>query len=202
MGWILMLRSNVNATIYCEIEALIIGTWSCKEHSIAGSSFRTGHCFVGLPIVTSFENSFVMDATTNLNVEEDLSSNNKALLFKTDATTKHESGSRCVLIDLIWFVEVPGSRTNDANVLHEVLFCKGDGFTCHQCEDAAWNFCWWSKNQILYKKEPSNKPFLNSDKNGKLQRKHRQILWNFFVKALANWMVEYFMNQYYFACVT
>ena len=45
---------------------------------------------------------------------------------------------------LIWFVEVPGSRTNDAKVLHEVLFCKGDGFTRHQCEDAAWNFCWWS----------------------------------------------------------
>ena len=48
-----------------------------------------------------FENSFVTDATTNLNVEEDLSLNNKALLFKTDATTKHESVSRGVFIDLI-----------------------------------------------------------------------------------------------------
>jgi hypothetical protein len=65
----------------------IIGTQSCKEISIAGSSFGTGRCFAGLSIVWPFENSFVTDATTNLNVEEDLSLKDKALLFETDAAT-------------------------------------------------------------------------------------------------------------------
>jgi hypothetical protein len=58
-----------------------------KELSIAGLSFGTGHCFAGLSIVGPFENSFVTDATTNLNVEEDLSLKDNALLFETDATT-------------------------------------------------------------------------------------------------------------------
>jgi hypothetical protein len=30
-----------------------------------------------------------------------------------------------------------------------------------------------------------------------LQREHGQILQDFFVLGLANWMVEYLMNQYY-----
>ena len=72
-----MLHSNVN----------VIGTWSYKELSIAGSSFETGRCFAGLSFVGPFENLFVTDTTTNLNVAEDLSLKDKALLFETDATT-------------------------------------------------------------------------------------------------------------------
>jgi hypothetical protein len=40
-----------------------------------------------MSIVWPFENSFVTDATTNLNVEEDLSLKDNALLFETDART-------------------------------------------------------------------------------------------------------------------
>ncbi len=87
IGCILMLRSNVNTTINCQIYAIIIGMWGCKELSMAGSSFGTGRCIAGLSIVAPLENSFVTDAATNLNVEEDLSLKDKALLFETDAAT-------------------------------------------------------------------------------------------------------------------
>jgi hypothetical protein len=39
-----------------------------------------------------FEHSFATDATTNWNLEEDLSSKDKALLFETDATTNWNVG--------------------------------------------------------------------------------------------------------------
>ena len=65
------------------------------------------------------------DATTNLNVEEDLSLKDNALLFEMDARTNlivAEDLSR-----LIWFVEVTGSHTNNAKVLHEtVANCIGN----------------------------------------------------------------------------
>jgi hypothetical protein len=45
-----------------------------------------------LSIVRPLENSFVKDATTSLNVKEDLSLNDKALLLETDATTNLNVG--------------------------------------------------------------------------------------------------------------
>ncbi len=63
-----------------------------------------------------------MNATTNLNVEEDLSLKDNALLFKTDATTNLNMTED--LSWLIWFVEVTGTHTNDAKVLHETLVVK------------------------------------------------------------------------------
>jgi hypothetical protein len=122
IGCVSMLRLNVNATINCQIDAIIIGTWSCKELSIAGLSFRTGRCFAGLSIVGPFENSFVMDATTNLNMEEDLSLKDKALLFEMDAATNLNVAED--LSQLIWFVEVAHSHTNDAKVLHKTYVMK------------------------------------------------------------------------------
>jgi hypothetical protein len=50
-------------------------------------SFETERCFAGLSFVGPFENLFVTGATTYLNVEEDLSLKDKALLFETGATT-------------------------------------------------------------------------------------------------------------------
>ncbi len=125
MGCILMLRLNANTTINCQIDALIIGTWSCIERSIAGLPFRTGRCFAELSIVRTLENSFVTDAATNLNLEEDLSLNDTALLFKTDATTNLNVAED--LSQLIWFVEVMGSHTNDSKVLHETCVVKVTG---------------------------------------------------------------------------
>jgi len=134
-----MLCSNVNATIYCQIDAIIAGTWSCKEHSIARLSFGTGRCFAGLSFVGPFRNSFVMDATTTFNVEEDLSLKDKALLFKMDATTNLNVAED--LSWLIWFVEVTGAHTNDVKVLRKTFVMKvTDSHTNNvQCEDAAWN---------------------------------------------------------------
>ena len=117
-----MLCSNVNATIYCQIDAIIAGTWSCKEHSIARLSFGTGRCFAGLSFVGPFRNSFVMDATTTFNVEEDLSLKDKALLFKMDATTNLNVAED--LSWLIWFVEVTGAHTNDVKVLRKTFVMK------------------------------------------------------------------------------
>ena len=79
---------------------------------------------------------------------------------------------------LIWFVEVPGSRTNDAKVLHEVLFCKGDGFTRHQCEDAAWNFCWWSNGLTRQQCEDTAWNFLWLS-NGLTRQQFEDGAWNF-----------------------
>jgi len=59
----------------------------CKELSVAESSFGTRCCFAGLSFVGPIENLFVTDATTNLNVAEDLSPKDKALMLETDATT-------------------------------------------------------------------------------------------------------------------
>ncbi len=125
IGCISMLRLNVNITINCQIDAIILGMWSCKELSIAGLWFRTGRCFAGLSIVGPFENSFVTDATTNLNVEENLSLKDKALLFETDAATNLNVAED--LSRLIWFVEVMGSHTNNAKVLHETFVAKVTG---------------------------------------------------------------------------
>jgi hypothetical protein len=125
MGCILMLRTKINATFNCQIDALTIGTWSCKERANARSSFETGRCFAGLACVGPFENSFVTDATTNLNMEEDLSLKDKALLFETDTTTNLNVAED--LSRLIWFDEVTGAHTNDAKVLHETLVMKVTG---------------------------------------------------------------------------
>ncbi len=122
IGYILMLCSNVNATTSCQIDATIVGTWSCKELPIAWSSFGTGCCFAGLSFVVPFKNSFVTDVTTNLNMAEDLSSKDKALLFKTDATTNWNVGVD--LSHLLWIVEVMGSHTNDAKVCMKLLSWK------------------------------------------------------------------------------
>ncbi len=70
-------------------------------------------------------------------VAEDLSLKDKALLFKTDATTNLNVAED--LSRLNWFVDIMGAHTNDAKVLHETLVVKRQ-----QCEDAAWNFRWWS----------------------------------------------------------
>ena len=59
------------------------------------------------------------DATTNWIVEEGLLPKDKALLFKTNATTNWNVGVD--LSRLIWFFEVTSSDTNDATVLHETL---------------------------------------------------------------------------------
>jgi hypothetical protein len=64
--------------------------WHCdmklQELSISGSSFETGCCFAGLSFVAPFENLFVTDTTTNLNMEEDLSLKDKALFFELVVT--------------------------------------------------------------------------------------------------------------------
>jgi hypothetical protein len=132
MGYVVMLCSNVNATNSCRIDAPIIGTWSCKENSIAGSSFGTGRCFAGLSFVGPFENSFVTDATTILNVAEDLSLKEMALLFETDATTNWNEGVD--LSHLIWVVEVMGLHTNDAKMLHETFVMKVTGSRANNAE--------------------------------------------------------------------
>jgi hypothetical protein len=115
MGNTSILCSNVN----------VIGTWSYKYLSIAGSSFETGCCFAGLSFVGPFKNLFVTDTTTNMNVEEDLSLKDKALLFETDVTTDLNLAED--LSRLNWFVEVMGAHTSDVKVLHETLVVKVTG---------------------------------------------------------------------------
>ncbi len=63
-----------------------------------------------------------MDATTNLNMKEDLSLKDKAMLFERDATTNLNAAED--LSQLIWFVEVTGSYTNNAKVLRETFVVK------------------------------------------------------------------------------
>ncbi len=75
-----------------------------------------------------FEMAFdfqLTDATTNWNVEEGLSSKDEALFFEKDATTNLNVAED--LSQLIWFVEVTGSHTNDAKVLHETFVVKVTG---------------------------------------------------------------------------
>ena len=113
MGCILMLCSNVNATINCQIDSTIIGTWSCKELSIAGSWFGTGRCFAGLSFVGPFENSFVRDVTTNWNVEEGMSLKDKALfvlVLSVDACIS-AMAFNAAFAELICFSEVLESHS-------------------------------------------------------------------------------------------
>ncbi len=103
----------------------IIGMQSCKEFSIAGSSFGTGRCFAGLSFVWSLESSFLTDATTNQYVEEGLSLKSKAYVKDLiDLPPKGKASfdlvltaDACIPVAAFaeLFVEVTGSNANDAN---------------------------------------------------------------------------------------
>ena len=53
---------------------------------VGATDTPTGSCS-RLPFVDPFKSLFVTDATTNLNVAEDLSTKDKAYFLETDATT-------------------------------------------------------------------------------------------------------------------
>ncbi len=76
-------------------------------------------------LVEPFDNLLSTDATTNWSVEEAVCLKDKALLLKTDAATNLNVAED--LSWLIWFIEVTGSPTNDAKVLHETFVMKVTG---------------------------------------------------------------------------